>query len=66
MQLAGLAADLEAEGRADTRLAQNWETVQVWTEGSRYLRTNKVKAERLYYAIADKKGGVLPWIKARW
>ena len=33
---------------------------------SRYDRTAKAKAEKLYAAITDKKHGVLSWIKARW
>lgn len=66
LDLAGLKDDLDAAMQADRDLSQNWDTVKEWTEESRYLRTMKAKAEKLYEAITDKKYGVLSWLKARW
>jgi HEPN domain-containing protein len=61
--LAGLKADMAA---ADPDLQENWDIAKDWRESSRYARTMKDKAEALYDAIADKKQGVLAWIKGRW
>ena len=66
LDLAGLKSDFDAAQLADRRLARNWETVKEWTEESRYIRTSKAKAEKLYEAITDKKHGVLSWLKQRW
>lgn len=40
--------------------------MQEWSESSRYERKTKVDAEELYEVIADKKHGVMTWIKGRW
>jgi hypothetical protein len=66
LDLAGLKSDFDAAQLAGRRLARNWETVKEWTEESRYIRTSKAKAEKLYEAIRDKKRGVLSWLKQRW
>jgi HEPN domain-containing protein len=64
--LAGLKDEMDAAGRADPVLGENWEIVKDWTEGSRYLRKKKTRASDLYRAITDKDHGVLPWIARRW
>jgi HEPN domain-containing protein len=66
LALAGLKADLDAALQADPDLDDNWDTVKDWNESSRYARTPKADAERFYQAIAEKKHGVLSWIKGRW
>jgi HEPN domain-containing protein len=66
LTLAGLKADLEAAMRADTDLADKWDTVKEWTESSRYTRSTKADAEELFEAITEKKHGVLSWVKQRW
>jgi hypothetical protein len=64
--LAGLDAAFETAAAAHADLWGNWDTVLDWSEASRYLRTPKAKAEQLFEAIADKKHGVLAWIKEHW
>lgn len=64
--VAGLKADFDAALSADQDLLANWEAVRNWTEASRYAHTTRAKAEEMYDAIADKKHGVLTWIKAHW
>jgi HEPN domain-containing protein len=64
--LAGLKNDFDAAMQADRELTDNWDTVKEWKEDSRYARNTKADAEALYEAIADKKHGVLPWLKRRW
>ncbi len=64
--LAGLKADLDTATRADSSLADNWDTVKEWSESSCYARTIKADAEDLYEAITDRKHEVLSWLKQRW
>jgi HEPN domain-containing protein len=64
--LAGLDDALEAAFVVAPELSENWDTVKDWTEGSRYSLTPKSLAVGLYNAIANKKHGVLAWIKRRW
>lgn len=66
LELAGLKSDLDAAAQADPDLRDNWDLVKDWTESSRYERRTKADAEELCDAIADKKHGVLAWIKERW
>lgn len=66
MSLAGLQADLTAALQADPDLLVNWDTVKDWSESSRYVRRTQTEATDLYDAIADKKHGVLSWIRVRW
>lgn len=64
--VAGLKGEFDATLSADPELLANWEVVRNWSEASRYAHTTRAKAEELYDAIADKKHGVLPWIKPHW
>src|SRR5262249_38608106 len=61
---------LEGTGAADAagnpNLRTNWSIVQDWSEGSRYERHSRAKAQRLYNAITHAADGVLPWTKVRW
>jgi HEPN domain-containing protein len=66
LELAGLEADFAAAATGDITLRNYWERVKDWKELSRYIRTAKDKAEELFEAVADKKHGVLQWIKSRW
>jgi HEPN domain-containing protein len=66
VDLAGIKNDFDAAKQAGLELADKWDTVKVWTEESRYARTTKAEAEKLYEAITDKKHGVLSWLKQRW
>jgi hypothetical protein len=51
---------------ADPDFLSHWAVVRDWKESSRYLRTTKVQALKLYQAITDKKHGVLRWIMSHW
>jgi hypothetical protein len=64
--LAGLKTVLGTDCAANVDLVENWKTVKDWTEVSRYAHWTKTKAEKLYNAIADKKHGVMLWIKGHW
>jgi hypothetical protein len=64
--LAGLKDEFDTDKAVDGELAENWDLVQRWSEASRYAHRSKTDAEDLFNAIADKKHGVLSWIKRRW
>ena len=64
--LTGLKGAFDNDAAADVGLFNNWDVVKDWTESSRYRRTPKARAERLYGAITDKQHGVLSWIKRHW
>jgi HEPN domain-containing protein len=66
LRLANLQRAFDADAAGDADLEANWEIVKEWDESSRYRRTPKAHAENLYDAIADKKHGVLSWIKGHW
>ena len=43
--------------------ANNWKTVTEWNTNSRYGSRSKQEAEELLHAIADRKCGILSWLK---
>lgn len=42
------------------------DTVQEWTEESRYQEWTPTEAETLLEAIENSKGGLLPWVRLHW
>ena len=65
-KLAGLETELNAATKANPQLGGGWLLVCNWTEESRYSAWTKDDAEAIVDAIANRKDGVLPWIKQRW
>ncbi|MCC6369347.1 MAG: HEPN domain-containing protein [Bryobacterales bacterium] len=63
---AKLEALLSADARARIEFAANWNTVKDWGEESRYQATSRQNAEALYRAVADRRHGVLRWLKQHW
>jgi HEPN domain-containing protein len=64
------AANLEEarleEAKKDSVFRNNWDTVQLWSEQSRY-RTNRPEVVRsIIEAIGDRNHGILRWIKRYW
>jgi hypothetical protein len=64
------AANLEDarldEAKKDSAFRNNWDTVQLWSEQSRY-RTNRPEVVRsIIEAIGDRNHGILRWIKRYW
>jgi HEPN domain-containing protein len=64
--LASLKAQRDADATADRILNANWVIIRDWDETSRYTRKTKKQAVGLYNAIAERKHGVLAWIKSHW
>jgi hypothetical protein len=44
----------------------NWDTVQAWSEQSRYQRHRLETARQLVTAVVDRRYGVISWIKRYW
>ncbi len=66
VELAGLESIRKQEIAADTDFLINWQTVKDWNEQSRYKRWSRSEAENLYTAIANRRHGVLGWIRSFW
>jgi len=66
LQLAELKVELDLVIEADPAMRSNLETVQDWSETSRYQKKTDQDAIALLTAIEDQKGGLLPWIRLRW
>ena len=66
VRVAGLSALLDHQMKTDSVFATNWGTVKDWKEISRYQSHSQKMAENLYAAIADRRNGVLRWIKQYW
>jgi HEPN domain-containing protein len=65
-QLAELKHELDLAIEADPDMRSNLETVQDWSETSRYERKTAQDAVTLLTAIEATAGGLLPWIRLRW
>ena len=52
--------------RASMIFEANWNIVKDWSELRRYKKHSRYDAESIFTAIADKKHGVLKWIKQHW
>jgi HEPN domain-containing protein len=64
---AGLENDLRARAQSNNQFEDNWKVVKDWSEGSRYwISVAKQTALDIHTAIADRKNGVLSWLKKYW
>jgi hypothetical protein len=66
VELAGLKKTLEADRTQNPALKLNWLVVKDWDESSRYLHQPHHQAKKLYRAITDKAGGMMPWVMKHW
>lgn len=66
VKIAGLGLDLDREIKSNPNFAVNWTIVKDWSETSRYEKHTDKEAQALYFAIANRKQGVLQWIKQYW
>jgi len=58
-------AHIDEVGR-DVVFGANWNIVKDWSEQSRYKKHPPESAEDMLSAVADRRHGVLRWIKQRW
>jgi HEPN domain-containing protein len=54
------------ELKRDTAFRNYWDTVQSWSERSRYFTTSAEGARDLIEAVGNRKHGVLRWVKLHW
>ena len=66
LNVAGLKLLHQHRAASDSEFRDNWEIVQRWSERTRYERNGVAAAEDLLKAIADKRHGVIAWLKQHW
>jgi len=66
LNLAKLEPARETEFKHDREFRLNWYVVKEWDEQSRYEAPDRQHAEDLFNAVADRKHGVLRWIRQHW
>lgn len=66
IKAANLENDRAVYAAQDPVFQGNWDLVQQWSERSRYERNVQALAAALIEAIANKRHGVMTWIKQRW
>ena len=66
IRVADLANELKKVSSANTAFDRNWSLVESWSEEARYQTITSDEAMELYSAIADRKAGVLSWLKKYW
>jgi len=64
--LAGSKASWDAARTKSKSFLEYSEEVFNWSERTRYQRTDRLDAKKLYKAIADTKYGVFKWIQTQW
>ena len=66
VKTASLELDLKREIERYPPFALSWSIVKDWSEESRYEKHTEKEAQALYWAVKDRKQGVLQWIKRHW
>ena len=66
LRVAGVFDELSTQARNDPLFDKHWETVQIWSEQSRYRRNHQQSAREILNAVADKHHGVIAWLKLHW
>jgi hypothetical protein len=66
LRAARLQSLLDTARSLDPQLDANWKVVAAWSEQSRYEHLSKDRAEGMIEAVADRKHGVLAWLKLYW
>lgn len=64
--VAGLAQELDTKIEEDEVFAVNWAIIKDWSEEARYGRHSESKVRDFYRAVADRRRGVLAWLKDHW
>jgi HEPN domain-containing protein len=66
IRVANLTNELKNESSVNTAFDRNWSLVESWSEEARYQTVTSNEAMEIYSAIADRKDGVLSWLKKYW
>ena len=66
VRVAGLADDCKDYMGRSREFESNWQTVQAWSEQSRYQRQSLSVGRALVSAVVDRRNGVMRWIRQYW
>ena len=67
LSIAGLKSAKDACCAADAQFEAKWNTVQAWTEATRYdVGVLETKAREMFEAVTHATSGILPWMKTQW
>ena len=66
LKLADLDYAFADEVKRDPEFRLHWYTVSSWREQSRYETPDEEWAQQIFRAVADKKNGVLRWLRHYW
>jgi hypothetical protein len=67
LNVSGSKERLVDEIEKNPDLAVNWAIVNDWSEQSRYsIGISATTAQDLFFAVTDKRNGVLSWLKKYW
>jgi hypothetical protein len=66
IKVAGLEDARTEEAKRDAAFQKNWDTVEQWSERSRYLTNDAETAGDLIEAVGSLRHGVLRWVKRHW
>ncbi len=66
VRVAELETALRTHGKSDPHFEEHWDTLQLWSEQSRYNRSGLKDAHDIIEAVGDRKHGVLSWLKLHW
>lgn len=66
LKMAKLEAARDTESKRDREFELNWYVVKEWREQSRYEALGRQQAEDLLNSVADRRHGVLRWIRQHW
>jgi HEPN domain-containing protein len=66
VRVANLEAARQELARSDPEFKENWDTVKLWSEQSRYGRHSAEAAEDLVEAVCNRRHGVVAWIRLHW
>lgn len=66
MRTAQLAPALKTAMQSNSKLADEWNFVQNWSENSRYELHAVPEARLLLESIENQTGGLFPWIRLHW
>src|SRR5580698_11539014 len=66
LKVAGLEDARTEEAKRDAAFQKNWDTVEQWSERSRYITSDSETAKQLVEAVGNRRHGVFQWVKRHW
>jgi HEPN domain-containing protein len=66
VRVAELRGELRVAAEADPLFQKYWDTVELWSEQSRYGRNSLESARSVIEAVGDRNHGVMKWVKGYW